>query len=326
MKGTFLLVFDVELAWGFMERAKIDERCLRAAGRVREVLDSILGLVRNYEIPATWALLGHLFLDRCKRNGHPHVDMPRPNYAWFEGDWFKYDPCTDIERDPLWYGRDIVEKILDFSRNSAVKQEIASHSFSHPVFNDPGCSEEFAQAEIDKCLTIMKGYGLIPKTFVFPLGIAGHISLLRKNGFTAFFSGIPQRIKGSSLGKVAPSTFQKYVSSIIDLWWHDTVLPPSVFVPKEVLPGLWDFSGSMCFNKKRGVPLKFVVSRAKEGVKRAIREKKCFYMNTHCHNFGIDFNSVINGFEEVLRCVSEERKNGRLNVQTVQGLVTTLKS
>ena len=325
LKGTFLLVFDVELAWGFMTMFKIDEWRLRAVGKVRQVLGSVLRLVNDYEISATWALVGHLFLDKCERNGRPHADMPRPNYAWSEDDWFKHDPCTNITKDPLWYGKDIVKEILDFSKKCSAEQEIASHSFSHPVFGDPGCSTEFAQAEIDKCLKIMDSYGLRPKTFVFPLGLAGHIGLLREKGFTAFFSGVPQRIKGSSLGRAAPSVFQKYVSSGIDFWAHNAVLPPPIFTPREALPELWDFSGSICFNKKKGVPMSFVVLRAKEGIKRAIREKKCFYMYTHCHNFGVDSDSVINGFEDVLRYVFERRKSGKLDVQTVQGLVATLK-
>ena len=314
----------MELAWGFMESVKIDEWRLRAVGRIREVLDSVLRLLQDYEIPATWALLGHLFLDKCERKERPHSEIPRPSYAWFEGDWFKYDPCTDIERDPLWYGKDIVEKILDFSSDSVAEQEIACHSFSHPVFGDPGCSKEFARAEIDKCLAIMKGYETRPRTFVFPLGSVGHVRLLKERGFTAFFSGISQLVKGSSLGRLAPSAFHRYVSSGIELLSNNSLLSPPVSVPEMVLPGLWAIPGSMCFNKKRNVPLKFVVLRAKRGIERAIREKACFYMYTHLHNFGVDSGSLLHSFENILRYVDEKRQVGELQVTNVQELVRSL--
>ena len=66
MKGTFILSIDVELAWGFVARVKIDEWCLKAAGKVREILDPLLRIVGDYEIPVTWAVVGHLFLSGCR--------------------------------------------------------------------------------------------------------------------------------------------------------------------------------------------------------------------------------------------------------------------
>ena len=267
--------------------------------------------------------MGHLFLDHCKRNEHPHADMPRPNYTWFEGDWYKYDPCSDIRSAPHWYGRDIVEKILDFSENSSIEHDIGCHSFSHQMFGDPGCSEDVARADIDKCLELMKNFGLRPKTFVFPLGSAGHIKLLKEKGFTAFFSGIPQRVRGATLGRASPSVFHKYVSLGIEFLSHSFVLPPPVAIPKQVLPGLWNIPGSMCFNKKRGISNSLLVLRAKQGVERAIREKKCFYMYTHLHNFGADFN-LLRCFDDVLSLAAKERKEGRLRILNMKEFAEVL--
>jgi hypothetical protein len=62
---------------------------------------------RRWERIATWAIVGHLFLDHCeKEDGIPHKDMPR-----FTDGWYSCDPCTGIHKDPLYYGRDIIEKI-----------------------------------------------------------------------------------------------------------------------------------------------------------------------------------------------------------------------
>ena len=52
--------------------------------------------------------MGHLFLDHCeKEDGIPHKNMPR-----FKEDWYSCDPCSDIKRDPLFYGR---KKVEDYS-------------------------------------------------------------------------------------------------------------------------------------------------------------------------------------------------------------------
>jgi peptidoglycan/xylan/chitin deacetylase (PgdA/CDA1 family) len=105
---------------------------------VRGCIDTLLNLFEQHKIPATWAVVGHLFLDHCeKEDGIPHKDMPRS-----KEDWYSSDPCTDIKRDPLYYGKDIVEKIL----SNRIEHEISYHSFSHVAFSE--CSKEVAEAEI----------------------------------------------------------------------------------------------------------------------------------------------------------------------------------
>jgi hypothetical protein len=326
VKGAFVFVVDVELAWGCMECVRIDEKRLAAVAKVREILQPLFKLLRDYEISATWAVLGHLFLDSCECKGRPHPEMPRPNYSWFEGDWYKYDPCSNIREAPLWYGKDIVEEITRFAQESPVDQEIGCHSFSHVFFGDPGCDEKLAAAEIDKTLELMTGFGIRPEFFAFPLGSVGHLAVLKGRGFTAFFSGVPQLIKGASLGRAAPGAFQKYVSSFIELSSNLLLLSPPVCIPEKVPYGLWNVRGSLCFNKKRFLPLDFVVLRAKKGIERAIKEKGCFYLYTHLENFGLDSIALLRGFEEVLSFVDERRKEGKLEVLTVSGLVKRYQS
>lgn len=321
MKGTFLLSVDVELAWGFVVCVEIKKKHLESVKGVREALDPLLKIISDYEIPTNWAIVGHLFLDRCKCKGRPHPDMPRPNYNWFEGDWYKYDPCSDVESDPLWYGKDVVEKILDFAKNNPVDQDISCHSFSHPVFGDPGCSEELARAEIDKSLDVMMKNGVRPSVFVFPIGSVGHIEVLKEKGFVAFRGGTPELVKRyANLGSVVERLFRRYLTFGMEFLSYYSLLPPPVVVPKQILPGLWEVPGSMGFNKKRAVPLSLVVSKAKRGIERAIREKKCFHLFTHLHNFGLDSATLLKEFENVIAFADKKRKEGKLQMTTMKDL------
>lgn len=324
MRGTFLLSVDVELAWGFVGCIEIKERYLKAFEKVREILDPLLQLIKDYEIPTTWFILGHVFLDHCKSRGRPHPDMPRPDYRWFEGDWYKYDPCSDICSAPHWYGKDIVEKILNFARDSPVEQEIGCHSFSHQMFGDPGCSTELARAEIDKCLEIMRDAEVRPRTFAFPRGSVGHINILTEKGFVAFCSGIPELVERTSLDRSALNVFRKYVSLGTEFSSYYLLLPPHVIVPKQVLPGLWEVPGSLCFNKKRNIPMSLVVLKAKKGIKRAIEKGKCFHMTTHLHNFGLEPAALLRTFEDVLSFADEERRRGGLQFVNVERLIRML--
>lgn len=320
-----MLSVDVELAWGLVPRGKIDKPQLKEVEKVRKILDPLLDLIRYYEIPVTWAIVGHLFLDRCTCSNPPHPDMPRPNYTWFKGDWYRFDPCSNIRDAPHWYGRDVVEEILEFSKDSPADQEIACHSFSHQLFGDPGCSSELAEAEIDKCTEIMKGFGVCPKTFSFPVGSVGHLNLLKEKGFVAFCSSIPRLVNGSRLEKSVENVFSKYVGLGIEFLTYYFLLPPPVVTPKEVFPGLWELPNSMCFNKKRGVPISLVVLRAKKGISRTVKEGKCFHMFTHLHNFGLDSTSIFCAFEDVLSFADKERSKGTLQVANVKQYVEIVK-
>src|SRR5687767_9232224 len=104
-RGVFVLSLDTELAWGSFDHtpvAAFANRYPDLRGTIRRLLD----LFERYELSATWAVVGHLFLDSCQRggDGRAHPECLRPQYRWYPHDWLGADPCTDRHTDPLWYG------------------------------------------------------------------------------------------------------------------------------------------------------------------------------------------------------------------------------
>src|SRR5690606_18208974 len=131
-RGAFVVSIDTEMAWGLAHRP--DEA--RAAARrgdyddERRLVGAALAVFERHRNAATWALVGHLFLDRCEAgpDGRPHPDLARPAYGWLgDRDWFAIDPCATLDAAPAFYGRDLVERI----RACPVEQELACHGFSH---------------------------------------------------------------------------------------------------------------------------------------------------------------------------------------------------
>src|SRR5439155_5436053 len=128
---------DFELSWAWRGWRSAEETRLRAA-RERRNVSYLVPLLEEYDIPITWATVGHLFLECCERgtDSRAHPQMPRPvmttcrAMASWAGDWYAHDPCTDYRLDPLWYCPDLIRLIL----SSKVRHEIASHSFSHISF------------------------------------------------------------------------------------------------------------------------------------------------------------------------------------------------
>lgn len=328
MKGVFTLGIDVELAWGRVHRKKIDlPKLKRIAVNVREILDSVIGLLEKYSIPVTWNILGHLLLDHCTKNdseGLPHPDMPRPNYTWLKDDWYRFDPCTNLQRDPAWYGKDIVDRIIKYVKESKASNEIGCHSFSHQLFGDYGCEEELARAEIQKCVELMKReYGIVPKVFAFPRDHVGHLNVLKEQGFIAF-RDVPHKLYPClKLERTISNYMKTYSSLFIQFLSYYFLFPPHVTTPREAISGLWAFPGCLAFGKKPSIPLKLVTFKAIQGTRKAIEEDRIFLMYTHLRDFG-ENEHMLSNFGEVLSYVDRKRREGKLEVKTMAELVNEL--
>ena len=60
-RGAFLLSIDTELAWGTVHLG-LDKSYQAQYAQCREVINRLLELMERFEIKATWAVVGHLFL------------------------------------------------------------------------------------------------------------------------------------------------------------------------------------------------------------------------------------------------------------------------
>jgi peptidoglycan/xylan/chitin deacetylase (PgdA/CDA1 family) len=182
--GLVCISADFELAWGWRFARGTDITAL--AMQERENIPNILKKLEELNLPITWAIVGHLFLDGCaKIDGRAHGDMPRPGYFQNEfwnfqhGDWYDHDPCNHHGISPDWYAPDLVKQILA----CRVKHEIACHSFSHIGFGERYCPEELADAELRKCAEVMAAYKIKPVSMVYPGNDPGHFSLLARIGY-----------------------------------------------------------------------------------------------------------------------------------------------
>lgn len=323
-----MLWIDVELAWGRAYRKKINLQKLRkVALNVREVLDQIFVLLENYKIPVTWAILGHLLLNHCSKNdpnGLPHPDMPRPNYVWLKDDWYRHDPCTDVEDDPAWYGKDIVDKIVGHTKDVETTSDLGCHSFSHQMFGDPGCGEELARAEVEKCIELMREkYGIVPEVFAFPRDHVGHVNTLHDLGFTVFRDVPPKLYPCLELEKTVSNRIKTFFSLFVQFLSYYFLVSPHVTAPREVLPKLWAVSGCLAYSRKSLIPLRLVTLKAIKGVNKAIEEGKIFCMYTHLRNLG-ENGGFLADFEKILSHVDAKRKEGLLEVKTATELVREL--
>jgi hypothetical protein len=302
-RGILTISIDTEFAWGSFDRPYRLARW-RHEEKSREIIDSLLRLFRRYDISATWALVGHLFLSSCEqRNGVSHPDMRRPRYAWFDGDWFRFDPSSSAERDPLWYAPDVVAQLLAASP----RQEIASHSFSHALYGEAGFSADCADDDASACVRAAAPWGVRLRSFVYPRNSVGHTQRLARHGFICY-RGVDPTWYRSWPGPL------KRIAHFVDDFLGLT--PPTVLATRD--GNLWNIPGSVMLQGLNGwrrlIPLQNRSSRYVRGLGDAIQRRRIFHLWFHPVNLAVSMHSLLRVLESLLSRAAAERDAGRLDI------------
>ncbi|MEZ5409752.1 MAG: polysaccharide deacetylase family protein [Acidimicrobiales bacterium] len=301
-RAAFVISIDTEMAWGLSHRPQ--ERYSYPAERAD--LASLLALFDRYDIPATWAVVGHLMLERCEPvDGVRHPEIIRPEYPWLEGDWFDADPCSDVDRANDRYAPDLVRLIL----GAEARHEIASHGFSHMMAGEDGCSRHAFESELQAAVAAASDLGLTLRSIVYPRNSIGHVDALRDRGFIAY-RGRPERL---------PATpWQRIVDRVVGS--ERTAVRPSAE------DGLWNLPSSVLYNidahhgRTRAIWLRQIERRLDQAVRRA----SLFHLWFHPHNLRADPQAALAGLERLCRAAALHRDRGRLDTVTMGELAGRL--
>lgn len=317
-KGIFVLSLDFELIWGTADLGldHFKKACLIER---QVVIDRLLQLFEKYEISATWAILGHLFLDKCElTNGEKHPEIARPDFDWTNEDWFAHDPCGVENDDSIHLGKSLVDKI----RNCRVHQEIGSHSFSHIVFGDKGCSRETAENEINECVKLAAAQGIELKSFVFPRNEIGYLDVLKKFGFESYRGVEPNWYENRSVSESLRRGLR-----LFDVLRAAT--PPTVLPEKNEI-GIWNIPGSAMYFPMHGfrryIPVSRRVSRTIKGLNAAAEKKQIFHFWFHPTNMVDEMDKMFDGLETILKYVGKLRESSEIEVLTMGEVVKLLQS
>ena len=308
-RGAFVVSIDTELAWG-----EAHKRDGSVAGhhfeREREVVEGILDVFARYDISATWAVVGHLFLDRCE--GHP--DLPGPAYDWLDGDWLDIDPCADVDAAPWYYGRDIVERLTA----CPVHQEVGSHSFSHVIVDDPGCSADVFAAELTAAQQVAEPLGVELRSFVYPRNAIAHLDTLRAAGFTSYRGGRPAKPFAGLSG------WQRKAALLVD---RVSPRPGSAVRPEHHDSGVWNIPQTYLFapvTAGHHLPPALWARRPIGRLRQAARHRSLFHLWFHPYNVTADPGRALDVLERICRAAARLRDHGRLDVVTMTELTERL--
>jgi peptidoglycan/xylan/chitin deacetylase (PgdA/CDA1 family) len=257
--GSVVISIDAELGWGFHDIDVPTER-LEAA---RVGWKRLAGLCSEYEIPATWAVVGHLLLDDCDGR---HLDHPRGP------EWFRCEREAWADRPSLRYGPHLVADVA----SDPVGHEIGCHTFSHVLMGDAGTTATTARAEVEASLEATRDQEYSLRSFVFPRNSVGHREVLAEYGFDCYRGVAPEeptplrKLREATVGKPSP----RLVEPTIDE--HGLVdIPASLYLfsfegrPRRLLTTLFEDP---------------VVQYARRGIDAATQADGVFHMWLHPNN------------------------------------------
>ncbi len=296
---VFTLSLDTELAWGFVLNPEHRNLALLRSNlqQARETIHFLLKLFEKYQIRATWAIVGHLFLSPGEEKSTISSELPQFKEGWL--DWSFYQ---SMNNNPLYWGRDIVEKILA----SPIDHDIGLHGFFHLPFSQ--CSRAVAKAEIELGIKAADRFGINPKSFVFPQNKIGHIDVLKENGIEIY--------RGKDLRwwrEKQERLIRKFDSGI-----HKMIAAPASPIYQD---GVWELPASTYFCAP-GLPFT-VLPRCRLGLERTIRGKKVFHIWLHDWSLLL-YDRLAADLEYFLALVTRKRNEGKIEVMTMGEIASSL--
>lgn len=174
--GSVVISLDAELGWGVHHEHPLPASRIRNA---RSAWKALLRLFDEYEIPATWAVVGHLFLEDCDAG---HTDHPAGSECCLEAP-------DGIPRGDTWFANGLIEEIVD----ADVDHELASHGFSHVHFAHERMNPSMAESECAAAAETLAPHSSEPRSFVFPVNEVGFRDRLSEHGFACYRGPAPDR-------------------------------------------------------------------------------------------------------------------------------------
>lgn len=190
MPARFILSLDCEGKWGIADALARSDRHDLADDKLRGAYGSILNLLDEYQIEATFAFAG-AFSQTAEEFARIRPEIERlsriaPGYL--------VPALRDIDDTDGagWHGRHLVDAVAE----SRTAHEVALHGVTHVPWTR--MDDDFAEAEM-RLFERLAGPVRDSRTFVYPRNLVAHTNILAAHGFEGFRAARPSRTRLSSL-------------------------------------------------------------------------------------------------------------------------------
>jgi len=300
--GYFLFSLDAELGWGYFDKDESRIKIFSPDGSIeRRAAELLLDILDEFGIVATWAVVGHLFLEKCEG-----CDAC-PVLEW-QGKYQSFEEIYGTDHS-LWYGADYIESLL----SRQVGHEIAFHGYSHKIFDENIMSSDEARTEIREWLRVSRKRGIIPRSVIFPRDTVGHLNLFKEAGFNCYRSDV----------RLPPMVwngyFRRYLKHIDHIM---NISSPPIYELADLYDdrsGMVDLRVSQHlfgFNRRLEMTLDLIglhrlrINRIIKGVRRSAKQNKVIHVWAHPWEFRSDKD--FDKLRYLFSHVAEEINKGRM--------------
>jgi len=166
MNGNFIISLDFELYWGVSEKKSL-KQYKKNLRNTSDVVSKLLKIFIKYDINATWATVGFLFIkDKMElSNLINNKNFNIPNYSKKNiNNYFLIENINNNKKNEIYYfAPSLIKKI---SKTNG--QEICTHTFSHYYTLEEGQNISDFKQDLKLAIEIAKKYNLDIKSIVFP--------------------------------------------------------------------------------------------------------------------------------------------------------------
>lgn len=321
MTARFVLSLDFELAWGSPEHWSNDAFLARAL-KARDAALSILEACAEYDIHATWAIVGALFADNYEHFlEFAPPEQLRPGYIDR-----RLSPYSHLDRiresgRNAFFCPEIIKSVAEIEN-----QEISSHTFSHYFCLEPGASANTFVADLDSFRRITANWNITGTSLVFPRNQVDRecLNVLHQKGFTAY-----RGTERSALWKARPRS--KRTTLVRALRVADAFLPLSGGKLHtqfdEPYNGLFNVPSSRFlrpYSSKMKILDGMKLGRIRSEMRRAAELGAIYHLWFHPENFATHLQENLRFFKLVLsdyRSLSEQELMKSMSMsEVVEGL------
>ncbi|BCB05661.1 polysaccharide deacetylase family protein [Bacillus sp. KH172YL63] len=318
--GTLVISLDFELYWGMQDQLSLSTYQDQSEEDAGHVVKSILECFEQYQIHATWAVVGFMFYNHFKEL---RKDLPEKRPSYRDTQLSPYHYLSSIQKE---------KEYRDFHFSPALIQEIAktehqeigTHTFSHYYCLEEGQTLEQFDEDLSKAIEVMQKARHEPKSIVFPRNqiVKEYVQLCKRKGITSYRGTERSWIYDLQTGenKRYLKRALRFLDSYLNLTGHNTYklkenekdMPLNIPSSRFLRP--------YCSRLKKVEHLR--LQRIVDDLTYAAKHGEVYHLWWHPHNFNANLKENIDFLRQILDTFSHLKEEYGMRTMNMKELET----
>jgi peptidoglycan/xylan/chitin deacetylase (PgdA/CDA1 family) len=304
--AALVVSLDFELHWGVRD-VPLSEYRKNLMG-ARAVVPHLLALFRQYDVHATWAVVGFLF---CETRDELMDSLPQRKPRYVDARLSPYQAISrevgrDERADPIHFAPSLIRAIA-----ATPHQEIGTHTFSHYYCLEDGQDVDDFREDLRVAVRVTEKLAPAPRSLVFPRNQfrADYLETAASLGILAY-RGNPRSWMYRASSRANDGRVRRGLR-LLDAYLPIPRTQPAI--PPNRLPcdvPATRFLRPYARSLRRFEPLR--LRRLVNELERTVRRRGTYHLWWHPHNFGCDQKENLEFLARFLDRVSDLRRSGRL--------------